>query len=829
MVGNPPYITVKDSVLRERYREMYVAAAGKYAVAAPFTQRFFQLARAGGAVGMITANSFMKREFGKALIEQFLPTVNLDLVVNTSGAYIPGHGTPTVLLFGTAEAPTGSDVLAVLAKRGEPTTPDDPEQGLVWRSIAEHWQDATFENDYVSGARVPRGTLSKYPWSLGGGGVSELKELIEDRCGARLRDVVDDVGFASFTGLDDAFMVSASAAPRLGLGTDIVRPMVIGECVRDWAANPEEVAIVPYDLRTQQPLALNTHSEWAKFLWHFRTVASNVASFGGKTRAEEGQSWWHWYRWQSERYLCPFRITFAFVATHNHFVLDRGGKVFNRSAPIIKLPETATEDDHLALLAYLNSSTACFWMKQVFQPKSSIRDVGDTRDKPERTSYEFTGTGLLGLPIPTFALAQRAALIRLGMAASTAAEQREALSGAWFVREHANGSQVDDAATVEAKRANLLCAMVTAQEEIDWIVYTAFGLAAPTPEGSEPARPDDRPFLAGEGSRHSNTWRERAKVIASSAELPIIEHVVYKRPWLGRQGVFGHSTKSFDEEVRNAASAWLQDATEKALGATPAPQSRGEIARGLGATGPAQRVAKLIDPEGLADQVIRSLALDEVPFLAILSHTDAGLVKRAAWEQTWALQRREDAGEKVGEIPVPPRYDVKDFRDQSYWSLRGKLDVPKERFISYPGCESDEDGEPVYGWAGWNHLERAQALAALYQKRKNEEAWGKERLTPMLAGLLELLPWVVQWHNEPSDEYGGMRLGDFFDGFLDGECRALGLTRDDLRAWRPAEKRRGGKAKAKAVAPATAEAEGEPAPKKKRGRKAGAGESGEAT
>ena len=34
----------------------------------------------------------------------------------------------------------------------------------------------------------------------------------------------------------------------------------------------------------------------------------------------------------------PLSIAFAFVATHNHFVLDRGGKVFNRSAPIIKLP-----------------------------------------------------------------------------------------------------------------------------------------------------------------------------------------------------------------------------------------------------------------------------------------------------------------------------------------------------------------------------------------------------------------------------------------------------------------------------------------------------------
>ena len=43
----------------------------------------------------------------------------------------------------------------------------------------------------------------------------------------------------------------------------------------------------------------------------------------------------------------PLSMAYGEVATHNHFVLDRGGKVFNRSAPVIKLPEGATEDDHL--------------------------------------------------------------------------------------------------------------------------------------------------------------------------------------------------------------------------------------------------------------------------------------------------------------------------------------------------------------------------------------------------------------------------------------------------------------------------------------------------
>ena len=170
-----------------------------------------------------------------------------------------------------------------------------------------------------------------------------------------------------------------------------------------------------------------------------------------------------------------------------------------------------------------------------------------------------------------------------------------------------------------------------------------------------------------------------------------------------------------------------------------------------------------------------------------------GLETRAAWERTWDLQREEDAGEKVGDIPVPPKYAQKDFRSATYWRLRGKLDVPKERFISYPESESDKDGEPVYGWAGWDHAERAQALVALYQDRKTREGWDKDRLTPMLAGLLELLPWLKQWHAEPMPDFD-TTFFEAYDAFLDTELRDLSLTRDDLRAWRPPENKRGRRA-----------------------------------
>jgi hypothetical protein len=212
-------------------------------------------------------------------------------------------------------------------------------------------------------------------------------------------------------------------------------------------------------------------------------------------------------------------------------------------------------------------------------------------------------------------------------------------------------------------------------------------------------------------------------------------------------------------------------------------------------------LAILSQDESDADEAVRSVAdLECVPYAAHFRFTDAGLEKRAAWERTWDLQRREDAGERLdAPIPVPPKYDQKDYRDPVFWRLRGKLDVPKERFISYPGAERDDDKSPIIGWAGWDHLQRAQALAALYQERK-EDAWTKERLAPLLAGLLELIPWLKQWHNEPNAAFGGQRLGDYFEQYVESEAREQGLTLDDLRAWRP-EAKKGRRRKAGAGEP----------------------------
>jgi hypothetical protein len=140
---------------------------------------------------------------------------------------------------------------------------------------------------------------------------------------------------------------------------------------------------------------------------------------------------------------------------------------------------------------------------------------------------------------------------------------------------------------------------------------------------------------------------------------------------------------------------------------------------------------------------------------------------------------------ELGDIPVPPKYTSGDFKKSVWWSLRGKLDVPKERWITYPGTERTEDPSPVIAWAGWDHAQQARAVAEYYVDAKTTFGFSPDQLTLLLAALLELQPWLTQWHSALDPAYG-VSPAEAIRAFLESECQALGVTREDLEKVRVA-------------------------------------------
>jgi hypothetical protein len=385
------------------------------------------------------------------------------------------------------------------------------------------------------------------------------------------------------------------------------------------------------------------------------------------------------------------------------------------------------------------------------------------------------------------------------------ARSREAVSSVL-----ANSSQpIDALATARQRDRALFERMVALQEDLDWALYAQLGLiedtaaldaaAAKLDSNAEWYRlaPGHRPFeLVMAKSGAATTWFERngytttalpedhplkeliaarVAVIERNAQVAFIERPEFKRRW---------GVRDWDAEVRAACEAVILDAVEAELKREPAARSLRELSAPLLKS---ERMRAVMDvcfagDDRPLDRVAELVARESVPYLAAMRFTAAGWEKRGAWERCWALQRREDAGESVGAIEVPPKYDAKDYRDARWWSLRGRLDVARERFISYPGATTDDDASPLYGWAGWNHRERADALAALYQSRKLDAGWSGEPLVALLAGLNELVPWLLQWHNAPEDgaEQGS---GEAYAAFVSEEGREQGVTREQLSQW----------------------------------------------
>ena len=62
----------------------------------------------------------------------------------------------------------------------------------------------------------------------------------------------------------------------------------------------------------------------------------------------------------------------------------------------------------------------------------------------------------------------------------------------------------------------------------------------------------------------------------------------------------------------------------------------------------------------------------------------------------------------------------------------------------------------------------------------------------LLAGLLEVMPWVRQWHGEVNPDFG-MSYADAYDGYLTAQRESRSLTEDDLRTWTPTPSARGGR------------------------------------
>lgn len=272
--------------------------------------------------------------------------------------------------------------------------------------------------------------------------------------------------------------------------------------------------------------------------------------------------------------VVPVAVSFSNVSTHNHFVFDAGGKVFNGHAPVIKLKPPVEEATFFSILGVLNSSVACFWMKQVFSCKGLGGQGGGIKPEEWHRAFEFDGTKLESFPLPPKwrqceDLARR--LHSLALAIRNTSPVSVLTQGSHDLRGRLAKARIETGI--------LYRQMVALQEEVDWLAYHIFGVAeyhSISPQDLEVGlHPADRPaeklhrkqmkegqgsifyevhtFRGAEGAGELNSGmrravEERLETISHNPSLQLIETVNFKRRW---------QVTPWETQVQEACENWF--------------------------------------------------------------------------------------------------------------------------------------------------------------------------------------------------------------------------------------------------------------------------------
>lgn len=588
--GNPPFVTARNPQIRERYRARWPTSCyGRYPVLAPFTElALTSVLRPQGQFAYIMSNAFATRDFGKPLVEQVLQHIELRNIVDCSGLTFPGHGTPTCILLGYAIG--GNPQLPTLlcgTKLGMGQIHQEAEETELWAEIETGWETDDFSGTRIAVLPLDVPQTRAHPWSLDASAAG-LKDLIASKA-TRLREQLsEDVGFASKTNSDEVFNHPPDYFRRTQVENSVLRPFLQGDDLRDWSAYPMHSVLTPYD-ESWGLIDLDALPAAARlYLGQFRLSLGTRLDFGSRPFFDTGRSWWGHHQVTALKYLRP-RLASSGIASHLHCLQPDNAWATKQTIQVMPLPDSS---ERMALCAALNSSASLLWLKQACYNRGAGGDA-------ERDRYEYFGNKLAKLPVPRPLLEDKRVRQRAEALAERCSDLGALIPGLYPRKlfEHPGEAYTDWYRQIRGyqpphERVNtgwqsaaelrdawrwaveemhqLRRQMVALQEEMDWLMYAAYGLLpldhrAVNLYGSEepwPVEQMDRPYRLLQHERdvpadwpegQRRLWQARLRAIAQNEHAARIEQPAYKRRW----------EEPFDDgDFLRAYEWWLREKAE---------------------------------------------------------------------------------------------------------------------------------------------------------------------------------------------------------------------------------------------------------------------------
>jgi hypothetical protein len=342
VIGNPPYVRQEglgdDKVAFKALYQVYNSIADLYTY---FIERGHVLLRPQGRFGMITANKFMRANYGAALREFLTTKVRLEQLIDFG----------ELRVFEDA----ATDPLITLSSKNAPATTVKYIQvkALDFKSLDEVVKANT--------GVIPDTALQGSNWSL----TEDNQQAVLDKLKLNAQSLGEYVGGAIrrgiLTGFNEAFVIDKVTRDRLiaedAKSGEIIKPFVIGDDIRKYLLNFQE----RYLIWTYIGVPIQQYPAIYRHLQQYQQQLEK--------RWDKGNYWWELRHCD---YYADFekpKIIYPIIAMSSRFTLDNEGYYSNDKTFIIP-----KEDKYLITL--LNSRIIWFYLKKICSILGDAEDGG---------------------------------------------------------------------------------------------------------------------------------------------------------------------------------------------------------------------------------------------------------------------------------------------------------------------------------------------------------------------------------------------------------------------------------------------------------------------
>jgi len=353
VVGNPPWGGIllgsrgalADESFRDRLREDYESAFGRFDIYVPFIERGVDWLGPNGRIGYITQNRFMNRNYGQEIRRILLEETKLETIIDF-GDYDEMFDTATnyPCIFVAEKESVNENKFEFI------TFDDEIHQYTVPEVVAALGQG---EQPWILYHSLNQQNLTTDTWSPAKVIASDVIEDVRAGDARSLGDLYNASQGCTIGGEggEDIYVISEEVVESEDLEAELLEKVLKGGDIEKWAESKQDKYLIyPYDERGNV-IDTESYPNIESYLSSHKEMLAN-RHLDGKLITERNKQWYELWRPRDVDVLNSSKIVTPRLSTKNRFAVDLEGHHLLDSAVGIECP-----DEHYQyLLGFLNST-----------------------------------------------------------------------------------------------------------------------------------------------------------------------------------------------------------------------------------------------------------------------------------------------------------------------------------------------------------------------------------------------------------------------------------------------------------------------------------------